>query len=51
MQAHINSGFYIGIMLKLRLNSLVVYLHGISIGCFPSNGIQNPTKVVDPNGR
>ena len=50
MQAHITSSFYIGRMLKLRLNSPVVNLHGISIGCFPISRIQNPTKVADSNG-
>ena len=50
VQAHITSSFYIGIIIKLRLNSPVDNLHGISIGCFHSNGIQNLTKVADPNG-
>ena len=48
MQAHKTSSFYIGIMLKLRLSSPLVNVHGI--GCLPWNGIHNPTKASDPNG-
>ena len=52
VQTHITSSFYVGIiiMLKLRLKSPVVNLHGISIGSFSDDGIQNLTKVADPNG-
>ena len=50
VQAHKTSRFYVGIMLKLRLNIPVVRLHGISIGGFLNNGIRNPTKVAEPNG-